>query len=224
MATQLTCPKCGEKILTEGAAPAKSTPTKPEIPMPKGFELSRGGTSFQLVRRWFSFKYVPLLFFCIAWDGFLIFWYAMAFSSPKTPWIAFVFPIFHLAIGVGLTYVVIAGFVNRTWITAERDTISVRHGPVPMGKALSFRRRDIEQFFCWAKPSKNGATYQVDLLLAGRVRHPFVSELETLEQARFIEQELERYLGIADAPVPGEYGVSRVGALNGDGGEDGDGE
>jgi hypothetical protein len=40
--------------------------------------------------RWFTPSVIFLVFFCIAWDSFLIFWYSMAFNSKHVPWIAVV--------------------------------------------------------------------------------------------------------------------------------------
>jgi hypothetical protein len=46
-------------------------------------------------------------------------------------WMAIVFPICHVAVGVGLTYYVIAGFLNKSSIFLDEAVLAVRHGPVP---------------------------------------------------------------------------------------------
>jgi hypothetical protein len=46
-------------------------------------------------------------------------------------WMAMVFPICHVAVGVGLTYYVIAGFLNKSTIFLDDAILAVRHGPVP---------------------------------------------------------------------------------------------
>lgn len=88
-----------------------------------------------ILRRWFHPTLFFLLFFCIAWDGFLVFWYAIALfgdaQGKGTEWIAILFPICHVAVGVGLTYYVIAGFLNTSSIFVDREWLMVRHGPVP---------------------------------------------------------------------------------------------
>lgn len=85
--------------------------------------------------RWFTPGLIFLLFFCIAWDGFLVFWYSMALigDPPKGGqfWLMVLFPICHVAVGVGLTYFTLAGFLNQTRVRIDRDELDVRHGPVP---------------------------------------------------------------------------------------------
>jgi hypothetical protein len=91
-----------------------------------------------LTRRWFEPPALFLLFFCIAWDSFLVFWYASAFGSVATGdglpagsgLLMSVFPIAHLAVGVGLTYCTAALFLNRTTIELDGRTARVRHGPL----------------------------------------------------------------------------------------------
>lgn len=102
----------------------------------------RPPTTFTLRRRWFQAQHVFLLFFCIAWDSFLVFWYGSAMTT-DAPWLMIVFPVAHVAVGVGLTYSVIAGFLNRTTLTLTPDALAVRHGPVPWRGNASFSRGDI---------------------------------------------------------------------------------
>ena len=103
---------------------------RPLRPRPKEVTLQKQGDRLELSWRWFSWKYLPLAFFCVAWDSFLIFWYSMAFST-GSPWIMIVFPIAHVAVGVGLTYYTLAGFLNRSQVILDRTSFSVTHGPLP---------------------------------------------------------------------------------------------
>ncbi|MEZ4328450.1 MAG: hypothetical protein R3B40_24725 [Polyangiales bacterium] len=103
---------------------------------------TRAPSAFTLTRRWFQPHHVFLLFFCIAWDSFLVFWYSSAFGSDAS-WLMVVFPVAHVAVGVGLTYSVLAGFLNRTTLTLTADTLSVRHGPVPWRGNARFARSDL---------------------------------------------------------------------------------
>jgi len=133
---KLNCKTCGKPILADdiniklaiakgGACHAvfgfadqlgsHSAPAsrRAEVPLPGGMKIDRWGPELTITRRWFSAVLLFLVFFCIAWDSFLVFWYTMAFRA-DAPWIMKVFPIVHVAVGVGLTYYTIAGFVNST--------------------------------------------------------------------------------------------------------------
>ena len=99
---------------------------------PKSLTKETGpGGELYIRKRWFTPALFGLLFFCIAWDSFLVFWYTMAFTDENAPWIMVIFPIAHVAVGVGLTYSVIAGFLNKTHLFADRHTVIVSHRPLP---------------------------------------------------------------------------------------------
>ena len=132
------CRRCHEVFRVTDhlpAASAKGGPVNPvRVPQPATLVVQEDGDIRVIRRRWFRPVYFFVLFFCIAWDGFLVFWYSMAIAMPVGGGfdiIAFVFPIFHVAVGVGLTYLVIAGFLNKSYIGVAADRLYVRHRPVP---------------------------------------------------------------------------------------------
>ncbi len=81
-------------------------------------------------RRWFHPAGLFLLVFAIVWDSFLVFWYGIAFSTGG-PLIMVIFPLGHVAAGVGITYFSLATLLNRTTIHADAQAITVTHRPVP---------------------------------------------------------------------------------------------
>ena len=93
---------------------------------------------FEAVMRWFSPGIIFLTFFVIFWDGFLVFWYSIGIAT-GAPMMMFIFPIVHIAVGVGLTWWVLAGWFNRTRILIEDGVLRIKHGPVPV-----FGRRPCE--------------------------------------------------------------------------------
>lgn len=116
-------------------------------------------------RRWFTPKYIFLLFFCIAWDGFLVFWYSMAlFGNVKGPgpgpgdgfWLMVLFPICHVAVGVGLTYSVIAGFFNKTQVLVDENQLHVRHQPIPWWGNRVMGVDEIQEFELDHSSTNNG--------------------------------------------------------------------
>lgn len=88
-----------------------------------------------LVHRWRSWTVIPMIFFCLFWDGFMIFWYAAAVTMLLAGNMAggamALFGIFHLAAGIGMTYLTAATLVNRTWIRLQGGMLTVQHGPIP---------------------------------------------------------------------------------------------
>src|SRR5690606_5247899 len=86
--------------------------------LPDWLRVGQGGGGLVFTRRWFQPVFLFLAFFCLMWDGFLVVWYGIAFATlgtAKGPGLMmFVFPLIHVAVGVGLTYYTICGFFNRT--------------------------------------------------------------------------------------------------------------
>ncbi len=180
---------------------------RPEVPLPPGLTVEERGGSISVTRRWFSAIVYFLIPFCIAWDAFLVFWYSMALSG-NAPWIMVVFPIAHVAVGVGLTYYVLATLFNRTVMIAGQGSLRIGHGPLPWRGGVELAESEIEQLFCKLKTSqgKNGSSvsYEVWAVMHEGATRKLLSTGTSDDQALFIEQKLERALGIKDRPVPGE--------------------
>ena len=156
--------------------------------------------------RWFSPKYVFLAFFCLFWDGFLVFWYAMALSSGDT--IGLLFPLLHVAAGIAVTYATVAGFLNTTTLRIDPYRLRVTHGPIWWGRPIQLEVGDVHQLFCDEKVSRgrNGPsyTYNLNALLRDGSRRKVVSGLDSAELPVFLEHHAEEWMGIRDEPVAGE--------------------
>jgi hypothetical protein len=177
------------------------------VPLPAGLSVEERGRDLTIVRRWFSWTYLLMLFFCVVWNGFLVFWYGMAFAT-DAPLAFKLFPLLHVAVGVFLTYATLAGFVNRTTLRIERDHLTVRHGPLPWRGNLDVSTLSLSQLFCTEKISqgRNGTTvrYGVEAMLKDGRHLKVAPGLNVREQALFIEQAVEKHLGIQDRPVRSE--------------------
>lgn len=120
---------------------------EPSCPSNVVQEIGLSG-ELHIKRRWFHPGLFFLLFFCIAWDGFLVFWYSMALfgvgENGGIEWVAVLFPIGHIAVGVGLTYYVLAGFLNTTRVLIDHTSLIVRHGPIPWIRNRNLPRDQIQ--------------------------------------------------------------------------------
>ena len=188
---------------------ASAIAERPKVAAPPRFSVDTFGSELEISRSWFSPGVFFLVFFCVIWDGFLVFWYSIAFTQDDVPWIMILFPTLHLAVGVGLTYFVLCCFVNRTRIKVSMGQLTVRHGPLPWPGNYTLNSAEVEQLYCQSKfhNSKNGGryTYEVHAVLLDGTKQKLVSGLDDPDQAIFIEQQLEDHLRIEDRRVPGEY-------------------
>ena len=152
-----------------------------------------------IVRRWFAPQFIFFAFFCVAWDGFLVFWYSNLTSGPDSfSIIAAIFPIAHVAAGVGLTYYTIAGFLNRTTIHLDERSLSVRHAPLPWKGNHTLDREDIKQLYCSERFSsgrpgdgwnQHGSwNYQLNALLQNDTKVTLLHGLLEPEEAYFLEE------------------------------------
>lgn len=183
------------------------------VPMPRGIEVDDRGSDLRLSRRWFTPMALFLVFFCAAWDAFLVFWYGMALTQKEVPWLMVVFPIGHLAVGVGLSYFTLCLFLNRTVVSIAGGLLTVRHGPLPWPGNRELPVDDLEQLYCEEVISrgKNGTsrTWKVHALDRRGAQVTLLSGLDDRTQARFIEQTVEEWLEIEDRPVEGEDAEGR---------------
>jgi hypothetical protein len=196
-------------FITDSARPALVAAPRPrdDVPLPPGLAVDDTGVALTLTRRWFSYFLILQAFFCVAWDGFLVFWYTTAFSM-DSPWIMKVFPVLHVAVGVGITYATLAGFLNRTIIRADWNELTVRHVPLPWFGNCRVPVDQLEQLCSQEERHQCNSgvrcSYKVGAVPKEGKKTTLVSGLTDQDQALFIEQRIERYLRIQDRPVPGE--------------------
>lgn len=214
---QLECKGCRAKILAEdvnlatrlakcrachavfefSAAPAP----RADVPRPARIKAWPMGPTLILAFRWFHPALFFLAFFCVAWDSFLVFWYTMALRAPETPWLMVVFPIAHVAVGVGITYSVLAGFLNRTTITAEGGRLSVRHAPLPWRGNADVDAGSIRGFYEREKAGRRDDSrggFQLCAEMTDGSERVLVSGLTEESEALYLAQELSRHLGIGE--------------------------
>lgn len=179
----------------------------------KRLEITRSSFELNIRYRWFSPIAFFLVFFCLFWDGFLVLWYGIGLATGDMPSVFFLFPLIHVAVGIGLTYYTICLFVNRSYIDASQQMLTVRHGPLPWPRGnKEIAVADLEQLYVEEKTGNKGSKYHLlramlkdgeKLTILGNINAPAETLLE-------LERALEDYVGIIDAPVIGEMeGVAK---------------
>ncbi len=186
----------------------------------KKLTFDEQGSELTVSFRWMGIQAFFLIPFCLFWNGILIFMYTMMFSS-GAPLFAFLFPLIHLSVGVGLTYYTVCLFFNKTYITANRNELSVRHTPLPWVGAKTLNVSEIDQLFVKEKISrgKNGTSVTYDLLAKLKngkknVKILSGSTLGDADDVQAMENRIETFLGIRDRAVSGEYQSGMKPTLN----------
>lgn len=200
-----TCGQCGAQMNLTASFGPEEAPVQRRAPveLPKGMTCERTLHGIEITRSWFTPAAIGLVIFCLFWDGFLVFWYFTA-TRNDAPEFALLLPIVHVLVGVFLSYFTAASFVNRTRVSIERGLLQIRHAPLPWPGPRSIGTAQMRQLFCkrHVARSKNGMriTWQLWTLSDDESRRKLLGGLE-LEQALYLEQELEKALGIHDRPV-----------------------
>lgn len=202
-------------VADEIGRPKKERPT---VALPKRFQLDDRGPELVITRRWYTHAVWALVAFCAFWDGFLVVWYTagigMLLKGSEGGWMAVLmlaFPVLHVLVGAGLTYLVFCMFVNKTVIRVTTGELTVRHGPLPCSRNSQIFTADLKQLFC-TETRRRGedscrVTYNLLALKRDNSKLTLISSLEELDQALFIEQQVEQHLKIRDEPVAEEVPV-----------------
>ncbi len=187
-------------------------------PMPDRITREVLPSGLRLTYTWFTPAAWFLLVFCVLWNGFLVMWYSKAGSiidwskgldalaGPEAMFV--LFPLLHVAAGIGITWFTACSFVNRTMIDVSPREIRVRIGPVPWPGNRAVAPAQVAQVYREeiVRHTKNGQsiTYQLSVALKDGKKLKLVSGVNAADQALYLEQEIERHLGIRDQAVVGE--------------------
>ncbi|MEQ1750962.1 MAG: TFIIB-type zinc ribbon-containing protein [Prosthecobacter sp.] len=202
------CGYCGTLMIPQQGrtGPQGFRPRLP-IPLPSGMKLENNPHGVIITRRWLHVMAIFLIPFCIVWDSFLVTWYSTV-SDSGAPQIFSLFPLVHVAVGVGLTYYTLALLINRSRVEVTHGAVTVSHGPLPWNGWRQITAGMIDQLFCKEiiRRGKNGptVTYEVWVALSDGTQSKLVGAGLEVEQALYIEQQIELQLNVKDKPMSSE--------------------
>jgi hypothetical protein len=111
-------------------------------------------------------------------------------------------------VGIGLTWYCLATLLNTTTLTVGRGWLRIRHGPLYWPGRVDVPTSSLDQLYARKRVShsKNGTTVRFELhaVLKDGKNKKLLKGLDEIEQALWLEQELEAVLGIRDRAVAGE--------------------
>ena len=205
------CDRCGSVTRLDDVAPADTPTARPVVTRPTGFTVEEHAGVLAVRWRWWSPMYIYMAFFCVLWDGFILFWYSSVVFGPNLKngggdWFFVLFPLGHVAAGMWMTYATLCGWVNRTTVAAGHGLLRVRHGPLPWPGSRDHDAAHLRTLFVRegeARQNGNAAAY--DLLArtddGGEVK--LLGGLDAKEKALFLERTIEDHLGLTHEPVAG---------------------
>lgn len=202
------CPHCGGDIssVTHGTPPEEVMAL---LPTPKGVTVAQEGGGLVIRRRWFNHQVWFLLLFCLFWDGFLVVWYANGIAAmargESEALVMLLFPLLHVAAGIGISWWTLATLLNTTEIRLRSGMLEVAHGPLPWPTPDRLPTASLDQLYAVLKRGNKGrVSYELHARQKGGVSHKLLGQLPSADLARYLEQRVESYLELADRPVAEE--------------------
>jgi hypothetical protein len=174
--------------------------------LPVGFRATSDDEGFKLVikerPKWAAF----LSIFALLWNGFMVVWFTIAISSGQ--WAMALFGLIHGAVGLIVGYLALRGLLNRVELTVCRGALTTQHRPLPWFHPGPIEGDDIDQLFVEEDRSlrvnnRPVVRYALRVLKkSGGTRQLLI--VNELQQARYLEREVERAFGVEDRDMPNE--------------------
>ena len=200
----------GKKVADEITGLSEnSEPAKNKVELPKGLAIDFQEDYMHITSRWFDFRIIGVFLGAIMFNGLSIFQGFWPVLMSDKEWETKLFPLIFIIIGFVATYITLAKWLNKTHIYTSKKAIEIKQRPLPWLGNMRLDTENIKQLFTklnTKKDSKGNSlnTYEIHIITTDNKEIKLVSGLGKKEQAWFIENNIEKYLGIEDVTVRGE--------------------
>jgi hypothetical protein len=167
-----------------------------KMPIPEGLDVSQAGDAVVISRSWRNLGAIPLFFFLVFWFGFLGVWYYIAFTT-HAPLMMFLFPLVHLAVGVGLAYFAVSSLVNQTDVIISTSRVKCITRPLPWRGNQDLPAGDIRGVTVRERWGNRGSVrYALMYVDTANKEHTLLASMARREQADFIAASIQEILGL----------------------------
>lgn len=214
--TQFFCQFCGSTVVIpaeyQTPGPSRSDDDDDEVLAPapdlSKFQIDKFGDELTISWSWRTWVVLFLVPFACFWNAIVIGMGVGVFSMGEWWMRVGYFFIPHVWIGIFLVYLIVSMLLNRTTMRVTRDTLSVKHGPVPWRAPKPIFVDDLQQLYVKQKIShgKNGSstTYSLEALLNDGSSKTLLKHQQDQNIPTAVERMIEVHLGIKDQAVKGE--------------------
>jgi hypothetical protein len=230
MPTEIHCPNCRTRVLAENinmekmAAVCagcnhvfsfeeelvKATYEKSEVLLPPGIDAFSLPSELNIEIDWRKSQSGFITFFTIFWNALLIPFVVVGITTGEYGMLLGISV--HLLVGISLLYYTLACFMNKTFVMVDHYNLHVEHKPlrIPFYPDRHIPVGELDQLFIekYVASRTNGRpdyAFAVNVRLTNQETLKIIKGLKNMHQARYIEQEIERFLRIEDRPVEEEY-------------------
>jgi hypothetical protein len=189
--------------------PKPSAPqSKAYVPQPPKLLVEENPLDLTITRRWNRRLGYQWLFFGTFFGLCVYFGVADSLVDPSIGNLLIALFLFSMA--GAMLYCALAQLFNQTTVRVSYDELSVRHGPLPWPGKFEIFRGDVKQLFVrkhqYQERDKSLTyTYSLHLIDIKQKYHRLVEGLPNPQEARFLEDKIERYLQLKDEKIDGEF-------------------
>ena len=191
------------------------------VPMPKQMIVAEGPESLTVEWKWSGMPTIFFLCFAVFWN----FGVAVFIFAALSPWVKkeegaiglhfWLFMIPFVLIGIGTGWMALAFLLNKTKVSVEEKVLTVTHRPVRWFGERRLEASKISQLFCSEYVAyKQNEVPQYRMCVNAHMHDgshlQLIKGLNENGQAFYLEDLLERHLGITDRSMPGEYRRSQL--------------
>ena len=181
------------------------------IPQPANIRISRGPQRLRIVRDWFSPWYIALTIPAVLCDLFFLVNLVRLATSGL---LFFLGSLYLMVLALAFTYYVAAGYINRTVIDVDLNSLTIRHGPLPFWRNKRLASGELKLVYYVRNVFYGNGDNDSTSLYRSHELHAITSDNQTIrllsgldnrEQALFITQELGKFLHIDELSQTGRY-------------------
>ena len=179
----------------EGANPSEGAPprTRPDTALPEKYTVEREAGRVVVSWPFTRGMVVPIA-------PFALFSSYISIDSLSRDGLEIVMMVPFLAIAAVCWYLILAFVFNRHRLVCDANSVIVRHGPFPLRRFQPVPAMLVDQAYV----RKKSDTFTVFLQMRTGIDTPVVEDLEELDAALFIEEQIESVLDITDRAVDQE--------------------
>jgi hypothetical protein len=198
---------------------AKLKRDRGELPMPKQFRVEKNNKGLVITRKWGRGIAVLFVIFSMFWN-LIVSVFVVAFlggmmnpahgANQPPQWFMGLFLTPFVLVGIGTGWAALGLLLNRTTIRVDGARLSVSNGPIWWPGKRDLSTKDLDQLYCeeyvaYRENSVPVYRLRVQALCKDGSKIKLVPGMEDAGQALYLEQLLEKHLGIVDRPVSGEF-------------------
>ena len=172
--------------------------------LPKKLEINTFDGYMQITHIWHSVETYFTLLSAVIFNGIWIIngYSGMALLESDKPLVLKLLLLIYIAIGLGLIYFTTARWLNKTQVYVSKNTLEVKHQPIPWFGNKRLKTKDIKQIFVKEiirKSNRGGIgskSINVEGLTSENKTFKLVTGVHYHQNAVLIEKKIEEYLGI----------------------------